>query len=50
MWLNWITAILGIWLIVSSFIPALCSRTNLLIVGVAVAALGFWTALTLSKK
>lgn len=46
MWQNWINAILGLWIILSSFLgmSAGAMMTNLVIVGAAVAALGFWAA------
>lgn len=50
MWQNWVTGILGIWLIISSFIPALRCLPNLLVVGIVVAALGLWLALKPPKK
>jgi len=43
MWQNWIIGILGIWLIIASFIIN-GNLVNELIVGIAVAILGFWTA------
>ncbi len=43
MWQNWIIGSLGVWLIIASFtIDA--NLINELIVGIAVASLGFWTA------
>jgi len=43
MWRNWVTGLLGIWLIVASFTMN-GTLLNQLIVGIAVAILGFWTA------
>lgn len=43
MWQAWTTGILGIWLIIASFILS-GNIMNQLIVGVAIAVLGFWTA------
>lgn len=43
MWRNWIICFLGIWLIVASF-TINGNLLNELIVGTAVAILGFWTA------
>lgn len=46
MWQNWINAILGLWIILSSFLGMSVSAmtTNLVIVGIVIAALGFWGA------
>jgi hypothetical protein len=44
MWRNWITGSLGVWLIIASF-TINGNLLNELIVGIAVAILGFWTAL-----
>jgi hypothetical protein len=43
MWQAWITGILGIWLIIASFTIS-GNIMNQLIVGVAIAVLGFWGA------
>jgi len=43
MWQAWMTGILGLWLIVASFTLS-GNIMNQLIVGVAIAVLGFWTA------
>ncbi len=43
MWQAWITGILGVWLIIASFTIS-GNTMNQLIVGVAVAVLGFWSA------
>jgi len=43
MWQNWIIGSLGVWLIVASF-TINGNLINELIVGIAVAILGFWTA------
>jgi SPW repeat len=43
MWRNWVTGLLGIWLIIASFTIS-GNLLNELIVGIAVAVLGFWTA------
>ncbi len=43
MWQAWTTGILGIWLIIASFTMS-ANIMNQLIVGVAVAILGFWGA------
>jgi len=43
MWRNWITGLLGIWLIIASFTIS-GNLLNELIVGIAVAVLAFWTA------
>ena len=44
MWRNWIIGFLGIWLIVASF-TINGNLLNELIVGIAVASLGFWAAM-----
>jgi hypothetical protein len=44
MWRAWMTGILGIWLIVASFTLS-GNIMNQLIVGVAIAVLGFWSAI-----
>jgi hypothetical protein len=46
MWQNWINAILGLWIILSTFLgmSASAMMTNLIIVGIAIAILGFWGA------
>jgi hypothetical protein len=46
MWQNWINAILGLWIILSSFLGMSVNAmmANLVIVGVVVAVLGFWGA------
>lgn len=43
MWQAWITGILGVWLIIASFTIS-GNTMNQLIVGVAIAVLGFWGA------
>jgi hypothetical protein len=43
MWQNWIIGFLGIWMIIASF-TINGNPVNELIVGIAVAILGFWTA------
>ncbi len=43
MWQNWIMGLLGTWLIVAAF-TINGNLLNELIVGIAVAVLGFWTA------
>jgi len=42
MWKSWIVFILGLWLIISGFITSLNDPANMLIIGVLVAAFGFW--------
>jgi len=51
MWQSWINFILGIWLIISSFVLVKDTQggmVNNLIVGIVVAVLALWAAL--SKK
>lgn len=43
MWQNWVIGALGIWLIIASF-TIKGNLVNELVVGIGVAALGFWTA------
>jgi hypothetical protein len=43
MWRNWMIGFLGIWMIISSFTVS-GNVMNELIVGIAVATLGFWPA------
>lgn len=49
MWLSWISALLGLWLIVSPFILGFTDLTvafwNNIILGIIVAVLGVWNAL-----
>lgn len=46
MWQQWVNGVLGLWLILSAFIGFTPSAmtTNLVIVGIVVAILGFWGA------
>ena len=46
MWQHWVNAILGLWIILSSFLGMDVSTmmANLVIVGIAIAILGFWGA------
>ncbi len=43
MWRNWLIGALGTWMIIASFTID-GDLTNELVVGIAVATLGFWTA------
>jgi hypothetical protein len=45
MWQGWITGVLGVWLIVASFVFS-GNVFNELGVGVMVAVIGFWSAVT----
>ncbi len=51
MWQNWVNAILGLWIMLSSFLGMSLSAmmTNLLIVGAVIAILGFWGAYSASR-
>jgi hypothetical protein len=51
MWQHWINAVLGLWVILSAFLgfSAEAMTTNLVIVGIVVAILGFWGAYDASK-
>lgn len=44
MWRNWIIGLLGIWMIIASFIFS-GNIINELVIGIAIAVLGFWTAI-----
>ncbi|MCI0619584.1 SPW repeat protein [Candidatus Wolfebacteria bacterium] len=46
MWQNWVNGILGLWILISPFVGLEGSNmtTNLVIVGIVVAVLGFWSA------
>jgi hypothetical protein len=50
-WLSWVNAVLGVWLIVAPFILGYAgnARTNDIIVGVIIAALGTWSALATNQ-
>ncbi len=43
MWQGWVDIIIGIWLILCGFIPALQTPPSMLIAGVAAAIFGFWS-------
>ncbi len=42
MWQGWINMILGLWLILSAFVPSLQSSINMIVAGVLAAIFGFW--------
>ena len=44
MWQNWINTILGLWIMLSTFLGMSVSEmtTNLLVVGAVIAVLSFW--------
>lgn len=44
MFQSWINGILGLWMIVAGFISGAQHSVNYIIVGVVIAALGFWAA------
>ncbi|BFN36169.1 SPW repeat protein [Fidelibacter multiformis] len=46
MWQAWVNVILGLWLVVSGFIPGVQVNWNMIIAGILIALLGF----TASKK
>lgn len=52
MWQHWVNAILGLWIILSSFVGMDVSTmtTNLVIVGIVIAILGFWGAYDTSRS
>ena len=43
MWQGWVNLLLGVWLLLSGLIPALQTPENLIISGLLVAVLGFWS-------
>lgn len=47
MWQQWINGILGLWVLISPFVGLTpeAMTTNLVIVGIVIALLGFWGAL-----
>ena len=51
MWQQWVNGILGLWVLISSFVGMSASgmTTNLVIVGIVVAILGFWGAASHKK-
>ena len=46
-WQNWVNALLGLWLIVATYlyVPSGAGRTVMVITGVVVAIIGFWGGL-----
>lgn len=52
MWQNWIVAILGLWVMLSSFMGMSASSmsVNLLVIGAVIAVLGFWSAYIASRQ
>ncbi len=44
MWQGWIDLAVGIWLIISDFIPALRTPTSMLAAGAVAIVFGFWGA------
>lgn len=47
MWQDWINGLVGLWLVVASFLnlSASAMQTNLLVGGIVIAVLAFWGAL-----
>ncbi|MCA9875565.1 MAG: SPW repeat protein [Anaerolineales bacterium] len=49
-WLSWVNAVLGVWLVIAPFVLNYCTITaalwNDIIVGVAIAVLGAWSAMS----
>jgi len=44
-WQDWLTGLLGVYLVVSGFVTSLQqSQYNLIITGLLIAILGFWSA------
>jgi hypothetical protein len=50
MWQSWVSAILGVWVIILSFIPGLRNLASLLIPGIVVLILGVWGGLSKGKS
>ncbi len=50
MWRTWINAIIGVWIIIVSFVPGLRSFVPLLITGIVVLILGVWGGRCRSKS
>lgn len=52
MWQQWITAILGIAMVIASYMygPSGSGRVLLIVIGIAVAILGFWGAAENSRN
>lgn len=52
MWQHWINTILGLWIILSPFTGMDISTltTNLVVVGIAVTALGLWEAFDVNRS
>lgn len=46
MWQQWINALAGVWLIISSFVTSLRTPSNILITGIVVLILAVWGALS----
>ncbi|MDE2078799.1 MAG: hypothetical protein KGI73_00245 [Patescibacteria group bacterium] len=44
MWQDWVTGVLGVWVLLIPFVGA-DSTTVLVVTGVVIAALGFWSAM-----
>ncbi len=44
MWQGWVNLILGAWLILSAFVPALRTPANLASLGILIAVFGFWVS------
>ncbi|MEK7162343.1 MAG: hypothetical protein AAB730_00610 [Patescibacteria group bacterium] len=46
MWQNWLLGILGLWVILMPFLalPSGLHRTLMIVTGIVVAVLGFWSA------
>ncbi len=41
MWQGWVNVVLGIWMLISGFVPSLQTPVNLIIVGLLIAVMGF---------
>lgn len=52
MWQNWVNGILGLWVILTAFLgfPANVGRILLIITGLVIAVLSFWSAATCPKS
>lgn len=51
-WLSWLNALLGVWLIIASFVLGYggVARTNDIILGIIVLLLGIWSAAGTARK
>ena len=43
-WQNWVSALIGLWIVVSGFVPSLFSKWIIIISCVLISILNFWSA------